>query len=98
MQKGILLMLDEKFLAEIDAAFPRFGYSDRTTFIRDAVIQHLKQLGIEVPLSYKAGPPRIKTSPGRPKKQTSPPKQPAIKAVPGTGKKPTSTPSKKIAS
>lgn len=69
MQKGILLMLDDQFLREIDAAFPLAGYSDRSTFIREAVIKYLAELGVHVPISYKAAPPRIGTAKGgRPKK------------------------------
>lgn len=79
MQKGVLLMMDENFLAEIDAAYPGLGFGDRATFIRDAVLKELARRGIELPASYKSGPPRSGKG-GRPKKIP-------LHAVEGTGGK-----------
>ena len=79
VQKGVILMVDERFLEEIDAAYPDLGYSDRASFIRDAVYRLMEQHGIKLPLSYKAAPSRSGKG-GRPKKAK-------IEAVPGTGKK-----------
>jgi hypothetical protein len=58
MQKAVILMMDERFVAEIDAAYPRLGYSDRATFIRDAVLKEMKKNGYDLPIAYKAAPPR----------------------------------------
>ena len=81
MQKSVLLMMDEAFLAEIDAAYPTLGYSDRASFIRDAVLKHMAKHGYKLPESYKAAPPRTGASRGgRPKKA-------ALTPVSGTGKK-----------
>lgn len=57
-QKAIILMVREEFLREIDAAFPEYGYSDRASFIREAVYELLDKLGrkvspiIKTPLSH----------------------------------------------
>lgn len=69
MQKGVILMMDERFIAEIDDAYPRLGYSDRSTFIRDAVLKEMANHGYKLPLAYKAAPPRVgKSKGGRPRK------------------------------
>ena len=51
-------MVDERFLEEIDAAYPKLGYSDRASFIREAVYQRMKEGGYKLPLEYKAAPSR----------------------------------------
>lgn len=66
-QKGLILMVQEKFLAEIDRAFPKMGYSDRASFVRAAVHKYLSDNGIKLPLEYKAAPPRVNKG-GRPPK------------------------------
>lgn len=69
-QRQILLLMDERFVDEIDAAYPQLGYSDRATFIRDAVLKELKRSGVDLPASYRAAPPRIGTAKGgRPRKE-----------------------------
>jgi hypothetical protein len=78
VQKGVILMVDERFLEEIDAAYPKLGYSDRASFIRDAVYQLMKEGGYKLPLEYKAAPSR--------KGKGGNPKHSPIRAVPGTGK------------
>lgn len=62
-------MMDEKFRDEIDAAFPKLGFSDRSTFIRDAVYKRLEEMNIRVSASLKAAPSRAGKG-GRPKKVT----------------------------
>lgn len=57
-QKGVLLMMDEEFLDEIDKGFPQLGYSDRSTFIREAVYKALEEQGIKLPAILKAAPSR----------------------------------------
>lgn len=58
-------MMNEDFRAEIDAALPRVGYSDRSAFIRQAVYKSLQELGIEIPAHLMAAPSR-KNKGGRP--------------------------------
>lgn len=79
MQKAVLLMMDENFLAEIDAAYPGLGFGDRATFIRDAVLKEMARRGIHLSASYKSGPPRSGKG-GRPKKT-------ALRPVEAEGKK-----------
>ena len=59
-------MVDARFLAEIDAAYPVLGYGDRATFVRDAILQLMAKHGYRLPASYKVGPPRTGKG-GRPK-------------------------------
>jgi hypothetical protein len=69
-QKGLILMVSEAFLAEIDRAYPNLGYGDRASFVRAAVHEYLQQNGVNLPLSYKAAPPRVgKSKGGRPRKE-----------------------------
>lgn len=68
-QKGLIFMVDERFLAEIDAAYPKLGYGDRATFIRSAVMQEMARHGYVMPAEFKAGPPRSGKG-GRPPKNT----------------------------
>lgn len=80
-QKGLILMVQEEFLAEIDAHFPKLGFGDRASFIRAAVHKFLADNGINLPMEYKAAPPRIgKARGGRQKKE--------LEAVAGTGEPP----------
>ncbi len=51
-------MMDEEFLDEIDKGFPKLGYSDRSTFIREAVYKALEEQGIKLPALLKAAPSR----------------------------------------
>ena len=53
-QKAVILMMREDFLREIDEAYPKAGYADRASFIRDAVFEYLKKNGIELPPILKA--------------------------------------------
>ena len=82
-EKGVIFMVDEKFLAQIDAAYPTLGFGDRATFIRDAVIKELTKFGYHVPAEYRAGPPRTGKG-GRPKKYSTedPHPLPTAKAPP----------------
>jgi len=48
-QKALILMVREEFLREIDEAYPKAGYADRASFIRDAVYDFLKKHGVELP-------------------------------------------------
>ena len=70
-QKGVLVMMDEKFLAEIDAALPELGYSDRSSFIRTSVYNALKRMKISLPAHIALAPQRTgKGGPRKPVKKT----------------------------
>jgi hypothetical protein len=61
--------MDERFVDEIDRVYPSLGYSDRASFIRDAVLKELANKGVNLPASYKAAAPRVGASRGgRPRK------------------------------
>lgn len=64
-QKGVLVMMRESFLEEIDAALPKAGFSDRSKFIRDAVYQRMRSLGFKVAEEDTTAPSR-KGKGGRP--------------------------------
>lgn len=57
-QKQVLIKMDEDFLAEIDAAFPRMGFSDRASFVRTAVYEELRRFGVKLPKQIKSAPSR----------------------------------------
>lgn len=69
-QKGLILMVSEEFLAELDAIWPKLGYDSRASFVRDAVVNELDRKKNPVADKYRACPgsgvPR-----GRPKKYSS---------------------------
>jgi hypothetical protein len=71
-QKGLILMVSERFLEEIDAAYPKLGYDSRASFVRDAVYKELARKGVEIPAEYKVCP-GTGNKRGRPKKIISPP-------------------------
>jgi hypothetical protein len=64
-QKGVLVMMRESFLEEIDAALPKAGFSDRSKFIRDAVYQRMREMGFDVDPQDSTAPSR-KGKGGRP--------------------------------
>ena len=45
-QKLISVPMKEKFIEEIDKALEKIGYSDRSSFIRDAVAEKLRAAGV----------------------------------------------------
>jgi len=57
-QKQVLIKIGADFLAEIDAAFPKLGFGDRASFIRDAMFEELRRNGFSVPAEIKAPPSR----------------------------------------
>ncbi len=64
-QKGVLVMMRESFLEEIDAALPKAGFSDRSKFIREAIYQRLRSLGFDIEPEEPTAPSR-KGKGGRP--------------------------------
>ena len=57
-QKPIIVMMKEEFVAEIDGNLGKLGYGDRASLIREAVIEKMIKLGIEVPKELSAAPSR----------------------------------------
>ena len=58
-QKLVALSMNEKFIEKIDAALPCMGYSDRSSFIRDAIIEKLHTGGVRVSPALGLAPSRI---------------------------------------
>ena len=51
--------MNEKFIKAIDTALPNMGYSDRSSFIRDAIIEKLQAAGIKVSSALSLPPSRM---------------------------------------
>jgi hypothetical protein len=51
--------MKEAFIAEIEAAVEKGGFSDRSVFIRAAVLEELRRLGFKVPASLASAPYRM---------------------------------------
>jgi hypothetical protein len=51
-------MMKEEFVAEIDGNLGKLGYGDRASLIREAIIEKMIKLGIEVPKELSAAPSR----------------------------------------
>ncbi|HBR94324.1 MAG TPA: hypothetical protein DEA90_09195 [Opitutae bacterium] len=66
-QKQVITMMKESFVEKIDESLSECGYTDRSSFIRDAVYEKLESMGIKLPLIEKAAPQRTGKG-GRPKK------------------------------
>lgn len=56
--------MTEEFIAEIDRAMVAAGYSNRSQFIRDAVVEKLRNLGVDVPVSLTIPKPRVQSLKG----------------------------------
>ena len=57
-QRLLNLWMDHKFISELDDAVERIGYEGRSQFIRDAIKEKLKSLGIEIPEELSGSPAR----------------------------------------
>ena len=57
-QKPIIVMMKEEFVASIDGNLGKLGYGDRASLIREAVIEKMIKLGIEMPKELSAAPSR----------------------------------------
>jgi|GEM_PF-705321 len=57
-QKLISVPMNEKFIEQIDAALHKVGYSDRSSFIRDAIVEKLHAGGIPIPVELSLAPSR----------------------------------------
>ena len=81
-QKPIIVMMKEEFIAEIDGNLGKLGYGDRATLIREAVIEKMVKMGIEVPKEFSTPPCRAGKG-GRPikYKKVRGPKKPVKKKL-----------------
>ncbi len=51
--------MSEELISAIHAGMKKAGYSNRSEFIRDAVLEKFAQAGIEIPPEYAAVPSRV---------------------------------------
>jgi hypothetical protein len=80
-QKPVIVMMKEEFIAEIDGNLGKLGYGDRASLIREAVIEKMLRVGINVPKELSLAPYRTGKG-GRPvkyKKVRGPKKSPKKK-------------------
>jgi hypothetical protein len=68
-QKLIPIPANEKFIKELNDGFRKAGYSNRSQFIRDAIVEKLSRMGIEIPREFAVAPDRI----GKGGRQSAPP-------------------------
>jgi Arc/MetJ-type ribon-helix-helix transcriptional regulator len=69
-QKLISVPMNEKFIAKIDASLTKIGYSDRSSMIRDAIVEKLQKEGVEISVQLSLPPSRTGKG-GRPPKEKS---------------------------
>jgi hypothetical protein len=81
-QKAIIVMMREEFITEIDGNLGKLGYGDRASLIREAVVEKMIKMGIEVPKVLSTPPCRAGKG-GRPAKykKVRGPKKPAKKKL-----------------
>ncbi|MEI8288793.1 MAG: ribbon-helix-helix domain-containing protein [Verrucomicrobiota bacterium] len=65
-QKLIPIPASEDFIKELNSGFKKAGYDNRSQFIRDAILEKLARLGIDVPEKLALAPDRLGKG-GRPK-------------------------------
>jgi hypothetical protein len=58
-QKLLTLPVDEHFILAIDKNLPRAGYSNRSQFIRDAIVEKMATAGVKMPKEFTLAPSRI---------------------------------------
>ena len=57
-QKLLTLPADEQFIEAMDRGLRACGYSNRSQFVRDAIQEKLRSIGVGVPKGLAAAPPR----------------------------------------
>ena len=57
-QRLLNLWMKEQFIREIDAAVEVSGAAGRSQFIRDAIAEKMRSIGVDVPDSLKGSPSR----------------------------------------
>ena len=81
-QKQVIVMMKEEFIAEIDGNLEKLGYGDRASLIRDAIIEKMTKLGIQVPPELSAAPSRAgKGGPQVKYRKRKSPKKPPPKKI-----------------
>lgn len=70
-QRLVNFPASEEFITGLDEALPVMGYSNRSEFIRDAVAEKLRAMGIELPVGAELAPGR--TKPAYARKSPTPP-------------------------
>jgi hypothetical protein len=80
-QKLIPIPANEKFIKELNDGFRKAGYSNRSQFIRDAIVEKLSRMGIEIPREFAVAPDRI----GKGGRQSVPAGKPAAKKAAANG-------------
>lgn len=73
-QKLISVPVNEEFLKNIDAAIPKVGYSDRSSFIRDAIVEKFHKEGVKISIELSLAPSRTGKA-GRPRVKRATPKK-----------------------
>lgn len=58
-QKLIPVPASEDFIKELNSGFKRAGYDNRSQFIRDAILEKLERMGINIPKSLALAPDRL---------------------------------------
>jgi hypothetical protein len=59
-QKLLPVMASEEFIQALDERLLRAGYSNRSQFVRDAILEKLMRAGIAVPTDLSLSPSRTK--------------------------------------
>jgi hypothetical protein len=65
-QKLIPVPASEKFIRELNHGFRRAGYTNRSQFIRDAIVEKLERLGLKIPRELAVAPQRLGKGGGKP--------------------------------
>ena len=58
-QKLISISMNEKFIEKMDSTLFKMGYSDRSSFIRAAIVEKLQAAGVKVPRVLSLAPSRV---------------------------------------
>lgn len=59
-QRLINVPMDEDFIEQIDGNLAALGYDNRSSFIRDAIVEKLIEMGVRVPRSITVAPARTR--------------------------------------
>jgi Arc/MetJ-type ribon-helix-helix transcriptional regulator len=57
-QKLISVPMNEKFIDAVDKALPKVGFSDRSSFIRAAIVEKLTKAGVKISVELSLAPSR----------------------------------------
>lgn len=59
-QRLVNVPMDEEFIDQLHAAMLAAGYTNRSDFIRSAIVEKASAIGIKIPRSLALAPPRVK--------------------------------------